>query len=724
MNPQTRTQAFDLLATMYERVQAEWPGFRRRDGQEAMMDAALATFLNCRKEGEGGEGENLSLVEGPTGTGKTLGYLLAAAAAAKVLDKTVVVSTATVALQDQLLEKDLPRLQQCLGDDLSFAILKGRHRYVCLKKLSSNGEPDAELLDLFGDESAPGASPRKTQAQPGAARSASQATTPDDIGAVASELSQAFEAGHWDGDRDKWTRIVPDPVWAAFAADSASCTRSNCSERRRCPFYEARKRAQSARIQVANHSLVLATLANDSTTIDPGSTLFVFDEGHHLTEVGLDQFTSHLRLHRTVRALARTRTLLPKAAALTSPTSDWKPSAAQAAQVARECEDLLGRLEADVLDDPTLASSSQLRFEEGRLPPSWQQVVDQLGSLLGALMDVATPAMSSMLDPGADAEPAVKEKAQAIATEWAPWMSVLREAHTLVKQWQTNDRVPLAKWLTVDQESGGVTLLCSPLTAAKSLSDELWSQVGAAVVTSATLTACGTFDFFVRLSGLNRYPARAELVAPAAFDYQRQARLCIPAFKTTPKDGAAFTAELAHNLPGMVAPFRAGQLCLFASRRQMEAVYEALPAAMRQDILIQGNAPRARLLAEHRDRVESGRPSILFGLQSLGEGVDLPGRLCEHVVIERIPFAPPDSPVDAALSEWLMAQQRDAFNEVSVPRAAVKLAQWVGRAVRTVDDKAVITICDTRLRNARYGRRLLQGLPAIPAVAHPKEAQF
>jgi len=133
-------------------------------------------------------------------------------------------------------------------------------------------------------------------------------------------------------------------------------------------------------------------------------------------------------------------------------------------------------------------------------------------------------------------------------------------------------------------------------------------------------------------------------------------------------------------------------------------------------VLVQGARSRTELLKEHGRRVAADERSIIFGLQSFGEGIDLPGQLCEHVLIDKLPFTPPNSPVEEALAEWLSAQGRDPFNEISVPRASMKLAQWAGRGVRTVTDRAVITVCDTRLGSTRYGKDILAGLPPFPVV--------
>jgi ATP-dependent DNA helicase DinG len=148
----------------------------------------------------------------------------------------------------------------------------------------------------------------------------------------------------------------------------------------------------------------------------------------------------------------------------------------------------------------------------------------------------------------------------------------------------------------------------------------------------------------------------------------------------------------------------------------MQACHAALPKDLLSQVQVQGALSRTELLKEHNRRIIAGERSVIFGLQSFGEGIDLPGQLCEHVLIDKLPFTPPNSPVEEALAEWLSAQGRDPFTELSVPRTGMKLAQWAGRGVRTVTDRAVITVCDTRLVNMRYGQAILAGLPPFPLV--------
>ena len=148
-----------------------------------------------------------------------------------------------------------------------------------------------------------------------------------------------------------------------------------------------------------------------------------------------------------------------------------------------------------------------------------------------------------------------------------------------------------------------------------------------------------------------------------------------------------------------------------AAREQMRQAVDALPTAMRSVVLVQNALPRTQLLKRHRERVENGEPSVIFGMQSFGEGLDLPGRLCESVFITKLPFAPPDDPVGEARAEWLRAVGRDPFSELVVPATAIRLAQWVGRAIRTEEDMAHVYCYDKRLTRTSYGQRLLKGLP-------------
>ena len=242
----------------------------------------------------------------------------------------------------------------------------------------------------------------------------------------------------------------------------------------------------------------------------------------------------------------------------------------------------------------------------------------------------------------------------------------------------------------------------SPILPGAMLRRHLWSNVRGAVLTSATLTSCGQFDFFMHESGLHGDDAACTLEVASPFNYAAQGTLIAAETHAEPKNAAAFTAEMVEALMNDLAQVEYGALVLFTSREQMRKAVDALPTALRAAVLVQTALPRTQLLARHRER-----------------GLDLPGRLCESVFITKLPFAPPDDPVGEARAEWLRAVGRDPFSELVVPATAMRLAQWAGRAIRTEEDQAHVYCYDKRLTRTSYGQRLLNGLPPFTLVRRP-----
>ncbi|WP_213957489.1 helicase C-terminal domain-containing protein [Variovorax sp. dw_954] len=707
----------------------------RTPGQRQMMHAALLTFLSASlPEGEVRPGHHLALLEAGTGTGKTVAYCLAAIVASELLDKPVIVSTATVALQEQLFFKDLPRLAEVIPD-LRFELLKGRGRYVCESRLDGvlNDVAQDGLLDEGSQAASNGpGSPRRS-----APRDADQAKR------WYAKVAKSFRSGKWDGDMDSLAQ-QPDPQdWQRIQASGSACNGGQCEHFRTCAFFKARRRAAAATIQVANHALILAALQTDSALVDPANTLFVFDEAHHLPGIAGEQFACRVRLGASISLLASLRALANRHSR--DLPASTRPDLTAFGQAITECTDKLGLLEAYWTDNQLVSAAKPVhRFLQGRIPEALIPECEQLATLLGAVAAVVELIASALKEPDESRSPAERDEQLRVGVELGAHLSRLLALQRLCSAWATHDVVAWAKWLehappspaslpATTRAMGGTHALpalpdpghvdawlcASPMTPAQSLSRGLWKNVCAAVCTSATLTACGRFDFFDRLSGMNRFPERRVMVVASPFDYRRQGELRIAPMTHSPKS-ADFSEELCRMLPTLLREHRHGQLVLFTSRRQMLACHAALPEDLAAQVLMQGERSRTELLAEHGRRVERGQRSILFGLQSFGEGIDLPGRLCEHVVIDKLPFTPPTSPVEEALAEWLHGQGRDAFAEIAVPRAAMKLAQWAGHGVRTVTDRAVVTICDTRLVTMRYGRDILAGLPPFP-VMRPKQ---
>jgi len=702
------------LEVLYGKVAKKWPGFIARPGQHQMMQAALLALL-CAKppEDEQRDGNNLALLEAGTGTGKTVAYCLAAIVASELLGKPVVVSTATVALQEQLFHKDLPRLAGIVPT-LTFDILKGRGRYVCQSRLDDalQGQAQDSLLEDEFPEAFAGA----RQSTGGIPRDRSQAM------GWFKQATKKLAADTWDGDIDTLPK-PPDPEdWRQVQASAQACNGGQCPHFKGCAFFKARRRAASANLQVANHALILATLQTDSTLIDAGNTLFVFDEAHHLPGIAADQFSYRARLGASLSLFAGLRAVVNRhAKAMPAST---RPDPVAFGQLLTECTDKLALLQNHWAQAGLVSADKTVhRFAQGRIPADLVPECEQLGELVRAVSTVLANVAAALAEPDESLSPEERDEQTRAGVEMGVVLSRLNTLGLLFGAWATHDTVPWAKWVEFASAPPGAPagappdawMCASPMTAAQLLSRGLWKSVGAAVCTSATLTACGRFDFFERLSGLNRFPERRSLVVASPFDYATQGELRIAPMKHSPKS-AEFSAELCQVLPGLLREHAHGQLVLFTSKRQMQACHAALPKDLAAQVQMQGERARTELLKEHSRRVTKGERSIIFGLQSFGEGIDLPGELCEHVLIDKLPFTPPTSPVEEALAEWLSTQGRDPFAEIAVPRAAMKLAQWAGRGVRTVTDRAVITVCDTRLATMRYGRDILAGLPPFPVI--------
>lgn len=275
------------------------------------------------------------------------------------------------------------------------------------------------------------------------------------------------------------------------------------------------------------------------------------------------------------------------------------------------------------------------------------------------------------------------------------------------------DGEPCAKWFSFDDESGYIRIRinASPLTPAVALGDELWDRVRAAVITSATITSCGSFDYFLSEVGLDRVGGVSTLEVESPFDFKKQGRLVVRSTKTSPRNIEAFNQEMIELLLVDIAEVKSGCLVLFTSKKHLQQALGSLPTDLGQRVLAQGSMSRSVLLAEHKRRIDAGEPSIIFGLQSFGQGVDLAGRYCETVCIAKLPFQPPNDPIAEARAEWLESQRRDAFSELSVPAASVRMNQWAGRLIRTEEDIGTVICYDKRLLETGYGRQIVKGMP-------------
>ncbi|BCO27245.1 ATP-dependent helicase DinG [Rhodoferax lithotrophicus] len=703
-------QAFDQMV-------AATPGFRSRLGQRHMAER-IASTLHDVDLGEHDEPHSaVTVIQAGTGVGKSAAYLSTTVAMALARKTRVVVSTATVALQEQLMSKDLPALAAVLDTPFVFALAKGRGRYVCKLKLERLAGSDGEPLDMFeGDEDAPvPAPPKAAKPTKGGVWQDPQERRMQMYDTLASSLA----TGKWDGDRDSLAEQPEASDWATVAAERHTCTARHCPRFGTCSYYQARMQLAQAQVIVANHDLVLASLGMKALP-DLDNCLVVFDEGHHLPAVALDQFSSAMDLSG-LRWLDKLPKILLEVAEkmgfvlvqdVTTLAQQLKTALLEASRLAMEF--LRG-----------VASSYDVvhRFKEGVVPEVMLEPFKLIHGHASALSD-ALEALGKELKLRAKEDPS---QAAHCSVQYAKLGQLAPKINSVVAtsaQWLTESEPPLAKWLKSDTSSGLVQLSAHacPIVPGDLLRQHLWQQVRGAVVTSASLTTCGSFDYFLAETGLAGLPQVSTLAVDSPFDYRTQGQLIVADTRADARQVDAYTAEVVAALLADLRDVPRGALVLFTSRVQMQAAVNALDARLEDIVLVQGQMARGKLLGIHQARIEAGAASVIFGLQSFGEGLDLPGALCETVFITKLPFSPPSDPVEEARADWLKRSGRDPFSELVVPATGIKLLQWTGRAIRSETDQARVICYDKRLLSMAYGRRMLQGLPpyAVSRRSNPR----
>ncbi|MDG5977760.1 ATP-dependent DNA helicase DinG [Hydrogenophaga taeniospiralis CCUG 15921] len=751
-----------LALAAFDHMVSHAPGFRARPGQREMA-ALIAQTLSGVRLGDGSvSGEaglpdrGIAVVQAGTGVGKSAAYASTVIPLALAQQKRVIISTATVALQEQLIAKDLPALAAALPEPFTFALAKGRGRYVCRLKLDQLSGGDAASADLFESDDALGAadaSPAAVAASTvaNAAASARAAERWSERAKQYAQWTASLDAGNWDGDRDRLDEPPEGELWSPVAAERHTCTARHCPSYNSCSYYQARARLAQSQVIVVNHDLLLSTLGLHALPA-PEDCYLVFDEAHHLGPVAQGQFTESMDLMRSQwldrlpRAVDEVAGALQHTPGVDVATLARELKAAQG-ELARLAMARIGALpewlaltgrartpepaegfrgsarggfrQAAPPERGYQAPPVVDRFEGGALPPEWLETVLQLHSRASALLKVME-ALATQLKANARDNPGDAARCAKLYSRLGVLAPRLQHAQATAELWLQDPaagQAPLAKWLEASIQHGLVTLTAHacPLQPGSLLRNQLWNKVRAAVVTSASLVTCGGFEHFLHESGLAYDDAVVSREVQSPFDHARQGRLVVVQTRADPKDVEAYTREMLDALMSDLADVRRGALVLFTSKAQMRRAQELLERGLHSDlrdkVLAQGEASRTQLLRRHAERVQAGDPSLLFGLQSFGEGLDLPGELCEWVFITKLPFASPSDPVGQARADWLKAQGRDPFSELVVPATGARLLQWTGRALRSETDEAVVICYDARLLRQSYGRRMLKGLP-------------
>ncbi|PIQ42537.1 MAG: ATP-dependent DNA helicase DinG [Gammaproteobacteria bacterium CG11_big_fil_rev_8_21_14_0_20_46_22] len=650
--------------------QIQSAGLRVRAPQFAMIECVHDTLKQ----------QAISLIEAPTGVGKTLAYTIGALQAKKPKVK-IIISTATVALQEQLIHSDIPLLETILGVKVSAGLAKGRKRYLCLSRLSQD---DGEYQGF------------KTK------------------------LEEQYESKLWDGEKDSLKTGCTDAEWGSVSTDASGCSGSRCAFYEECVFYRQRRKVLASDVIVVNHSLLLADLGLGGGAVLPpvDECLYVIDECHHLPEKALGHFSLQSTVMRSLDWINTLSKSLTNAGLYLSETQ-FSPEVFN--ETSRNLVESLSLLRASLEMNKKQFDGDVWRLDD----EAALQFADLAENVIqsGVRLADENAKLIERLDERYEHEKNLnKAKAEAIATLLSRLKFVQERAENLCKTWgaflkpRAYKEAPQAKWIELkparSDEPQDYTCHVAPITAGRELYEVFWSKLKhGAVLCSATVTSLGSFDEFLRRSGLKLYPNVKTLQLDSSFHYD-QSILFVPAMQHEPdwKNASAHIRESA-DLMVQLLPDNVGSLVLFASRKAMEETLSQMPSRLVEKILVQGATGKAALIRLHKRRVDEGKTSIIFGLASFAEGLDLKGAYCEHVVIHKLPFAAPADPVEITRNEWIKFNQLDPFMLYSLPNASLRLTQYVGRLLRSEDDKGMVTILDKRLYTKAYGKKMLEALP-------------
>ena len=675
--------------------------------------------------GEAFNGDRLAVIEAGTGTGKSLAYLVPALLWSLANEERVVVSTNTINLQEQLIRKDLPLLQRATGLEFRAVLVKGRGNYLCRRRLAAaHREPE-----LFESEHQ---------------------------GELDALVDWAAKSS--DGSREELTFVPREAVWEEVRCEADQCARVRCADYAACFFHRARRVAAQADLLVVNHALLLSDLAlrqqTDNYTaaaVLPPFDRVILDEAHHLEDVATSFFSAQVTRFAYARVLGKLRHprkpdkgLLPRfLAQLAQHLPDsadvlYRELHGRVEQLLAERQALFERALGDLEAIGTRLAAESPHREGDELRqrvtpafaarPIWAETVArvrELATLTGALGQTG----QALLKTCEGLPEKVAERLASVLTDLSgAFLRLAGIAGDL--EFFAAAEPGHCVWLEVVPARGGrggapVTRLCAaPLEVAASLQQALYDRFRTVVLTSATLAVGDSFAYLEQRVGLDRCPSgrRSALRLASPFDFARQALLAVPV--DIPEPGRPGYPEMIRDFAERAVVAADGRsFVLFTAYSLLRRVYGELApvlAARGYRCLHQGEENRHRLLKTFT----ADPTSVLFATDSFWEGVDVPGRALEQVIITRLPFKVPTEPILEARAEAIEARGGDPFMEYTVPQAVIRFKQGFGRLIRHRDDRGVVLILDARVVKKGYGRIFLRSLPEVQVVAAPSGEVF
>jgi ATP-dependent DNA helicase DinG len=661
------------------------PNFEEREGQKEMIEHI------CRVFNEGGT----ALIEAGTGIGKSLAYLIPSLRWALDNREKVVISTNTINLQEQLLYKDIPDLQKALGVDFSYVLMKGRGNYLCFNRLF---EAQQDLFSLIEEE----------------------------------ELEQFRAISEWVQTASEETLshlpFVPKPaLWDKINSQSTTCLGGRCPYFSKCPLNRVRRSAAKAHLIVTNHHYLLADaqLGDNTAALLPPYRRVVFDEAHNLEDSATSFFTRTVRVATVLKVLNRIYTGSKKekgylvflrsrmrsrmrsrkdAPALPGGRERLERLMTAATDVRsrlfgmfEKLEEFFGLYCSEGEDERVLPLEpggepfEQSGFWNGEVLPVIDRFYRGCSQLAYDLVD-----LSRSMD--GEREEMSRRQIDGLVTG-------LMEVVETIDLFLGEDSERYVRWIA---KKGALEIVVALIEVGDLLNQLVFSRMNTCVLTSATLTVGGSFEFL--RSRLSLAGAEIETSLPSPFDYERQMLVLLPHDISSPGQ-SGYLEDQSRSILQILEKTEGKAFVLFTSYRALEAVYGNIGEALRERgiaLFRQGSDSRSNLLQKFKADIHS----VLFGTVSFWEGVDAPGSTLECVIITKLPFKVPTEPILKARSEKILRQGGNPFLQYQVPLAVIKLRQGIGRLIRNRSDHGIITILDPRILLKSYGALFIDSLPS------------
>ncbi|EMG9426185.1 TPA: ATP-dependent DNA helicase DinG [Proteus mirabilis] len=682
------------ISQWYKALPEHIEGFIPRAPQREMIAEVAKTFSDET-------GRHL-IIEAPTGVGKTLSYLIPGIAISREEKKPLIISTANVALQDQIYSKDLPLLKKIIPD-LTFTGAFGRGRYLCPRNLEAICATEGEQIDLMF----------LLEDKVDVATSAERE--------ICQELKHDFTSFGWDGLRDHHKRALTDSLWRKISTDKMNCLGRNCQYYHRCPFFLARREIDEVDVVITNHALVMAAMESESVLPDAKNILLVLDEGHHIPDVARDALevegeitlsALNMQLDNMTRHVSQylAQFIPVKPPKLADPIR-FDAHIAKMREAYQDVEHFTRALL------PERSENDEYLFPLGQLPEQLLLCCQDLFKLTDGLKMLGESILNDLTERTAKEDVVRLHRAILTTSRMVGYLENMAKLWRLATLEQTS-KAPVSKWLTrrYDKKQSHLYLHCAGIRVSEQLTQLLWKNIPHVVITSATLRSLNSFSRIQEFTGLSEHFDDRFITLSSPFTHERQGKLVIPKMRYEPTmaNEKAHLKEMARYFrQGMVENHHRGQLVLFSSQRAMEGFLEEVKD-LRLSLLVQGDQPRYRLVETHCKRIDAGDNSVLIGLQSFAEGLDLKGDYLTQVHIHKIAFPPVTDPVIVTEGEWLKSLKRYPFEVQSLPSASFNLIQQVGRLIRSHHCHGEVVIYDRRLLTKNYGSRLLTALPVFP----------